>query len=383
MNSSELEEMSQLIAKLYDAALNPTDWEQMANRIARWFDIESCGLSLLGNKRQLLERISQTDNLPNVDIEQRRHFFKLDPWSNLAFNKPLGITMNSKDHISDAEILGSEFYNDFFKAGGENIHCLGLLLPISTSGDGIAAIGLHRDRRQGPFSDKDIQKLNLIIPHYQRALQMRRRFLQLSFSQTIHSEALAALATGVIVTDKHGSLFFSNFPAEEVLRAGDQLTIRNGFLNIPIRALNEQLLRMIKAVSNTALCTSTKNSGGWLSIPLQNRRPLKLLVCPLPSALTESTKGAIIFLHNSAQAKLVSGAQLQELYSLTPAEGRLAKELLQGSSLAEYAQGTKISLHTAKNHLRRIFEKTGHTSQIDFIREILSNPLLSIKRKEF
>jgi DNA-binding CsgD family transcriptional regulator len=65
---------------------------------------------------------------------------------------------------------------------------------------------------------------------------------------------------------------------------------------------------------------------------------------------------------------------LTELHGLTPAEARLALELLQGHRLTEAARRLGISRNTAKTHLQRVFEKTGVTRQSELMR-LLMDPV--------
>ncbi|WP_219218552.1 helix-turn-helix transcriptional regulator [Variovorax boronicumulans] len=55
-------------------------------------------------------------------------------------------------------------------------------------------------------------------------------------------------------------------------------------------------------------------------------------------------------------------------YRLTQAERRLADALVDGLTLAEFAERHGISVHTVRTHLRNIFDKTGLSRQADLIR---------------
>jgi DNA-binding CsgD family transcriptional regulator len=47
--------------------------------------------------------------------------------------------------------------------------------------------------------------------------------------------------------------------------------------------------------------------------------------------------------------------------------------------LQDYAGQNGISPHTAKTHLKQIFQKTGHGRQTDLLRDIMANPVLRIR----
>jgi DNA-binding CsgD family transcriptional regulator len=66
--------------------------------------------------------------------------------------------------------------------------------------------------------------------------------------------------------------------------------------------------------------------------------------------------------------------RIRGLFGLTRAEASIAAELANGKSLYEIADLLEISRHTARNHLKRIFEKTGARRQADVVRLVLSCP---------
>ncbi len=64
-------------------------------------------------------------------------------------------------------------------------------------------------------------------------------------------------------------------------------------------------------------------------------------------------------------------AAIGEIFSLTPAEARLAVRLASGEALEDIAQQTSASIETVRTHLKRIFSKTGTRRQGELISLIL------------
>ncbi|MCJ2120630.1 helix-turn-helix transcriptional regulator [Methylobacterium sp. J-001] len=62
---------------------------------------------------------------------------------------------------------------------------------------------------------------------------------------------------------------------------------------------------------------------------------------------------------------------LQDLFGFTPAEAALATDILAGHDLAASAARRRITVHTARAHLRRLFEKTGTNRQAELMRLLL------------
>ena len=88
----------------------------------------------------------------------------------------------------------------------------------------------------------------------------------------------------------------------------------------------------------------------------------------------EHEPAAALFLSDPEDEAHIDDAMVRRLYGLTPAEARLAVLLAQGHHLDEVGDILKISIHTARTHLKRIFGKTNTSSQSDLIRLVLSAP---------
>jgi DNA-binding CsgD family transcriptional regulator len=70
-------------------------------------------------------------------------------------------------------------------------------------------------------------------------------------------------------------------------------------------------------------------------------------------------------------------ATLRELHGLTPAEARVALEMLQGRSVAQAARRLGISPNTVKTQLQRVFEKLQVSRQTELVR-LLMDPVANV-----
>lgn len=79
---------------------------------------------------------------------------------------------------------------------------------------------------------------------------------------------------------------------------------------------------------------------------------------------------------NSVEEVLVS------LYSLTPAEARVAAKLIDYPQLDIAAEALNISLSTAKTHLKRIYRKTNTNRQSVLVHKIINGPAGLLLKEE-
>lgn len=81
-------------------------------------------------------------------------------------------------------------------------------------------------------------------------------------------------------------------------------------------------------------------------------------------------RGAIAFVAPDREAANDASRMYRETFGLTPAEARLAAALKDGLSLKEAAAHLNISVNTARNQIKGVFEKLGVNRQGDLIRHL-------------
>lgn len=97
-----------------------------------------------------------------------------------------------------------------------------------------------------------------------------------------------------------------------------------------------------------------------------------MLIAPLNGAIPETMRSAhgraLIITKDPEKGRTGGACGFARLYGLTPAEGRLAHLILDGSGLAEAAQRIGVSRNTARTQMKQIYAKTDTHSQADLIR---------------
>lgn len=80
--------------------------------------------------------------------------------------------------------------------------------------------------------------------------------------------------------------------------------------------------------------------------------------------------GALVFVAPDREAAGDEAHMYRETFGLTPAEARLAARLKDGLSLKEASEELGISINTARNQIKSVFEKLGVNRQSDLIRHL-------------
>ncbi len=375
-------QFSTLVGALYEAALNPTQWNGMAHRIAAAFDAPSCALQIRDTNTLAATRLSLTDNYDaRANTEYVAHFYNHDPYVKGGLKAGVGVAILGQEVISKQDYINSEIYQDFGRRIGL-CHLVGAMLPVS--GTVVGGIGIHRSAKASAFDLEDKANFIHVMPHVTRALQLHSRLQLLQRDRAIGFDALEALHVGIMVVGFSGRLLFANRAAEALLRLGQGIAASHGFLRLQVATSQPQLHR---AIRDAALMPSggSRSAGGLVLAPRgDNKAPLSLLVCPAPgNAMGNDLLGAaaLIFVNNPDDERSPSEAVLMAQFRFTPAEARLAAGLLDGEQLEEYALRTGLSLHTVKAQLRQVFAKAGVSRQAEFVRTALANPILRFCRK--
>ncbi|MCJ2092237.1 helix-turn-helix transcriptional regulator [Methylobacterium sp. J-072] len=164
---------------------------------------------------------------------------------------------------------------------------------------------------------------------------------------------------GVAVTDRSGRALFLNHAAQTLIRRG-LLRLQNGCLCSGSPEHGAAIGRLI------ARCAV----GTGCSLRLAGETgTLLIAACAIPG------NAVLLRVIDPASAPLPDPSVLQAQFGFTPAEAALATDIMAGHDLAASAARRRVTLHTARAHLRRLFEKTGTRRQAELMRLLLLCPL--------
>lgn len=276
-----------------------------------------------------------------------------------------------QDLCSDSELEKSEYYNDYLRPQ-EIYHSVTTMLQ---SGTQAAHLGFVRPKRGGYFEEGELKWLESLTPHLHVALRLREKIAFLKGRNAALLEVLDRLPFGVFLVDRSGAVVESHRVAALLINKHDGLGIVGHELAAASHRDNIKLRRSIEAavaihrhdtVEPCALVTVTRPSG---------RRAFVACVVPLRVLnITgfEHDFVAAVFISDSDGQHTIDSRLWSICFLMTPAESRLAKLLVAGSSLKESAERLQVSSNTAKTQLRSIMAKTATHRQGDLVRVLLS-----------
>jgi DNA-binding CsgD family transcriptional regulator len=363
-------QLSELIGRLYNAAIDEALWSGISARIADAFESTSTVLKLHGDSGSV-QLLDTTENLVVADRDQAwaDHWHRNDLWVERSVVFGMSRVVTSHDLVSPTEVEQSGFYQEWLRRVDIH-HMIGTVFP--TEAGGIGVLGIHRPRAGGHYTDADRRKVALLVPHIQRAFRVKRRLTGVSLAQDAAFDALDRMNTGVILLDRSRRVVYANGLAETFLRDIPEIGVSNGRITVRDPMIDGQLAALV--------CGALETANGQhglpqtaLAVPRGKAPPFTLVLAPFRprwSCLNGQPALALVFMRDPSRIRIDPG-QLRDLFDLTRAEAAIAIDLVRGMSLAEIATAHGVGGETVRSHMKKILAKTGTQRQAEAVALLL------------
>lgn len=365
------QELSNLLGILYDAAADPSLWNPFIEQLACRTGATSGALLILDFEHSDFSlSTSWRMSADSIRLYQE-HYHSLDIWAQRGLANPVGYVCTSQSLCLIPEIRTTEIYNDYMlDAGIEH----GMFSILENNKSCAASVSLYRDRSRSEFSESQLQVLQFLAPHLQRAFRLHFRLSEARTHSAGVESALNMLPTGIVMLGPGGEIIFMNRSAAGMIAEKDGLLAIGNQLRAERSVESEHLTAMVK----TAISLSTKgeiSAGGGILIARRTRPPLHVVISPLRNTRLQSFQGiaAIAFVNDPLRSNRPAEAVLRTLYGLTPAESRVALLLSDGHAPREIAGLIGVTDNTVRSQIKSIFSKTGVRRQGELIRLLLSH----------
>lgn len=290
--------------------------------------------------------------------------YKRDPLMHLNFEA--GAVYRSDDLFDRANPEHLDFIENVLTPRGMN-HLL--VMQIHESGGIKGTLCVARD--QDEFTTGDRQTVERLAPFFEHSLRTHLAIDQARFNVSVSSDALGRLNFGWLGLSADGLILGTSAHAENVLQESKIISrTLDGKLTTTSRTINRELAE--------ALQEFAKNRHSPARALNVSRDPwFDLLLGPVSdrSVTAANRPICIAYVHDDRRPSSDRYRQLAELFGLTKSEARLALSLSRGRSIAESAADLGLSIETARNYSKRIYQKTGARGQSHLIIFILSNVL--------
>nr|WP_255720635.1 LuxR C-terminal-related transcriptional regulator [Acuticoccus kalidii] len=161
-----------------------------------------------------------------------------------------------------------------------------------------------------------------------------------------------------------------NAHAAKLVRERDGIALRDTTLHATELASRKALAALLKVPSRPN--EIRRSAPKTLAVHRRNgARPLIVTIARVPD--NDSPIRLLVRVREEAGPTLPDEKELQDQFSLTNAEARLAIALASGQSLRDYADVTGLTAHTVRSYMARVREKMKVHRQVDVVRLIYGN----------
>jgi len=359
---------NKLIDALYDAALGYRSWGEASQHIMRHVGGETLMLSTL-HTRTLEVSVLGWLGMTVEALQGYAQFAPHDVWvQGYVERRMFGNAIIGSDVVEERTLKRSLIYNEYLRPRNVDIyHLVGTVMPLD--GGYQAAMGIHRPRDAKDFSPLEARLIQRLLPHLQRALEVRRRLQQADQASRSVYSVLDRLSLGVVMLGANGRLLHVNAAADAILHTADGLVRTPDGFRAATREDDKRLQELIGALRHTP--ADGRSAGGHLRIQRPSgQTAYAVMLAPMGTQTpgADPKAPAILVFISDPGAKIVSDlAVLTELFGFPPAEGRLVLALLSGISPPEFARNTGITYNTAKTLLARAMTRTDSRSQLEMV----------------
>ena len=357
-----------LLSKLYETVGASDKWRPFLDALSQSFGNGLGCVAVHDFKRD--EGFTETPTSARHEFAQayEAYYSRLNPWIKLAGHRPAGSLMESDAILPFAELVKTEFYNDWCRPQGI---AGGIGLTVEQNDRRMMNVTVLMSRRSLDEQPDAIDRLQRLRPHLLRVAQLNRHLASLEARAMAAEGALDRLATAMLVLSSAGQVLSLTPLADRIMAAGDGITLRGGKLEAH-RSDETQVLRGLIAAATACRKAGGVQPGGMMAVHRQSgRKPYEVLVAPLAETTVNlGFAGPLIavFIREPEASVSTPVEWLRQIYRLTAAEARLMQALIAGHTIDEISARFTIGRETVRSQLKAVFRKTGATSQNELIR---------------
>jgi DNA-binding CsgD family transcriptional regulator len=358
---------------LYEAAVEPEKWLPVMDRFA----------DLVGGTSSWLSRLSMADGTgagvvsridPVMPPLYHTYYAPQNLYSNAtdpeAFMR--GWTpkiMLDEDFVPKEDLVKTEYYDGFLKP--QDVHSI-MFVRLAARGVEISAISVNRPESWGRFESWQVERAERLHPHVRRAFRVAETLAEAGLMAEGMAAAMDRSPSGVIVLDDAGRVRRTNAVAEARLADTGGLCVVGGRLSCVQPLAANELQALICAAASPDLAVRT---GGSMTLNVPGKRfPLSVTVAPVRAqafAVFDHRPAVIVCINDPEAGAQLSEETLRAMFGLTRAEARVAIASMTGGAARQVAATLGVSVHTVRNQLQSVLEKTGASRQSEMVALLL------------
>ena len=381
MNQQDLYE--RILTSLHEVTLNDAHWPATAALID-----EACGIK--GNElfvtegppgdfKIVLARLYyRGQRHEELEWEYVDNYFSRDERVPRYRRLPRGRLVHATDLYTAWELKTSPTYNEILRRS-DCQNSLNVHMDV-LNGSRLTWI-IADPSGSGGWGTAQLETIERLLPHLRQFVRVRQALVNAEALDASANGLLDNTRLGAIQLDRRGTILAANDRARDMLRRGDGLTDRGGFLGARWAAdaarLKQLLVRALPPYGGEA-------AGGSMTVRREFHLPrLVLHVNPVTIQqmdISASRVAALVLVADPESRPRLDPDLVAEALDLTPTEGQVAAWLAEGRTVRDIAKATRRKQRTVRWFIEQIYEKQGISRQVDLVRLVLSLAEVSGRR---
>lgn len=372
-----------LIARIYDTALDPVIWPDLMLRIAHKLGARGAfifELRLDEKRPQIASRIFSSNYVPSIvrdyliafnddEIHDQNRFAELSQRGD-----PVDLISDIELRTNIAELL--EQPNIAFMMTHGLKHRAGALLNKDLIN--VDRFALQYSLDHGPITAEERKNAKIFLPHIAKVVSLSRPLEEQMLAKGIFEEILKDIGQGIAVLSPSGTILYANAEFE---RCADQYKAfqkgPNGVLQLAQPRVNgRQSKHYYDLVSGDtahglfgararkeAIVIKIDHTGATLFIE----------ICPVQASERTGNLGQgcrLLTVIDTSRRVNFNGKRLQSFYNLSAAETEILELIAKGHSNIEISDMRNRSQDTIKSQLKTLMRKTNSQTRTDLVHMI-------------
>jgi len=358
---------NELVEDLYDAALGCRSWTEVNHGLMDHIDGQTLMMSVHHPQTASVEVLGWL-GMSAESLREYPSFAPHDLWAAGYVERRLfGRAVIGSHVVDEPTLTRSLIYNEYLRPMVSVFHLVGTVLPMDGGYHGV--LGVHRPSDAKDFVPSEAKRLGRLLPHVQRALEVRRRLRQADQASRSVYSILDRLKLGAIIMDAKGRLQHVNAAADAILQGADGLTRTPDGLRAAHKDDDRRLQQLIGALRQGS--GEARSAGGHLRVRRPSGRPAyAVMLAPLGAAAGIAGKASpamLAFVSDPAGSIASDATVLADLFGFPSAEAHLVMALLSGIALPEFARRRGVTHNTVRTLLGRAMARTETRSQLKLV----------------
>jgi DNA-binding CsgD family transcriptional regulator len=368
---------SELILQVYDAAIDPTKWPEVLDRVSAYLGARGALIFRLGEGGTAL-KLEAPFFSSAYDPALVAEYLREHERQELVDQQKFALHSKKSDAIElvpDTVLFDSE--EEFLSRA--NVASMLKVGIRYRSGALLNKDNIYRDRfsmqfsqRHGPVSAVDIEKSSMILPHIAKALNVNRPAEQLFEKFRCVIGCLDLLKVGVCMLDKNGCIILKNSEFQRQLESYDAYHIAvTGKLTLNDEKANQSIRQLLCGVERHGQFGARPRKEAIITVLDGEDYRLCIEVLPLHKLAelgSAPLSGYVLYSLDTSVPLDFNTCMMSTLFDLTVAETEVLGLIAEGLSNREIADRRCKSVETINSQAKSLFSKTYTANRTQLVR---------------